>query len=119
MNKNNKETFLQGAAILGVAGVFVKILGALFRVPLVWIITSVGLGYYQTAYPIYVVLVGIATSGFPVAISKMVSERRVVGNYKGADKVFLARVQNINRIRTPRIGGNLFWRRVYRLREIA
>ncbi len=88
MNKNNKETFLQGAAILGVAGVFVKILGALFRVPLVWIITSVGLGYYQTAYPIYVVLVGIATSGFPVAISKMVSERRVVGNYKGADKVF-------------------------------
>ena len=79
---------MQGAAILGIAGVFVKILGALFRVPLVWIITSVGLGYYQTAYPIYVVLVGIATSGFPVAISKMVSERRVVGNYRGADKVF-------------------------------
>lgn len=83
-----KETFLKGAAILGIAGVIVKILGAVFRIPLVWIITSVGIGYYQTAYPIYVVLVGIATSGFPVAISKMVSERRVVGNYKGADKVF-------------------------------
>lgn len=88
MSDNKRETFLKGAAILGVAGVIVKVLGAAFRIPLVWIITSVGLGYYQTAYPIYVVLVGIATSGFPVAISKMVSERRVVGNYKGADKVF-------------------------------
>lgn len=88
MSENKKDTFLKGAAILGIAGVIVKVLGAAFRIPLVWIITSVGLGYYQTAYPIYVVLVGIATSGFPVAISKMVSERRVVGNYKGADKVF-------------------------------
>ncbi len=88
MSEAKKETFLKGAAILGAAGILVKILGAAFRVPLVWIITSVGLGYYQTAYPIYVMLVGIATSGFPVAISKMVSERRIVGDYKGADKVF-------------------------------
>lgn len=88
MSENKKETFLKGAAILGIAGIIVKVLGAIFRVPLGRIISSVGMGYYQTAYPIYVVLVGIATSGFPVAISKMVSERRVAGNYKGADKVF-------------------------------
>ncbi len=88
MAENKKETFLKGAAILGIAGIVVKVLGAAFRIPLVWIITSEGLGYYQTAYPIYVMLVGIATSGFPVAISKMVSDRRVLGNYKGADKVF-------------------------------
>lgn len=88
MSENKKETFLKGAVILGLAGVLVKILGAVFRIPLGGIITGVGMGYYQTAYPIYVLLVGIATSGFPVAISKMVSERRVAGNYKGADKVF-------------------------------
>ena len=88
MSENKKDNFLAGAAILGLAGILVKILGAIFRIPLVWIITSTGLGYYQTAYPIYVMLLSIATSGFPVAISKMVSERRVVGNYKGADKVF-------------------------------
>lgn len=88
MNENKKDNFLAGAAILGMAGVLVKILGAIFRIPLVWIITSTGLGYYQTAYPIYVMLLSIATSGFPVAISKMVSERRILGNYKGAEKVF-------------------------------
>lgn len=88
MSGKNKETFLQGAATLGIAGVVGKLLGAIFRIPLVWIIGSVGLGYYQTAYPIYVMLVAIATSGFPVAISKMVSARLALGNEKGADKVF-------------------------------
>lgn len=79
---------MRGAAILGIAGVVGKLLGAIFRIPLVWIIGSVGLGYYQTAYPIYVMLVAIATSGFPVAISKMVSARLAFGNEKGANKVF-------------------------------
>lgn len=88
MSEKNKDTFLQGAATLGIAGVVGKLLGAIFRIPLVWIIGSVGLGYYQTAYPIYVMLVAIATSGFPVAISKMVSARLAFGNEQGANKVF-------------------------------
>ena len=88
MSEKNKDTFLQGAATLGIAGVVGKLLGAIFRIPLVWIIGSVGLGYYQTAYPIYVLLVAIATSGFPVAISKMVAARLALGDEKGADKVF-------------------------------
>lgn len=88
MSENKKDNFLAGAAILGLAGILVKILGAIFRIPLVWIITSTGLGYYQTAYPVYVMLLSIATSGFPVAISKMVSERREIGNIQGAEKVF-------------------------------
>lgn len=86
--EQKKDTFLRGAAVLGIAGVIGKLLGAVFRIPLVWIIGSVGLGYYQTAYPIYVLLVAIATSGFPVAISKMVSARLAIGNETGADKVF-------------------------------
>lgn len=88
MSEEKKSTFLKGAVILGLAGVVVKILGAAFRIPITWIITSEGLGYYQTAYPIYVLLISIATSGFPVAISKMVSARRAVGDIRGADRVF-------------------------------
>ncbi len=84
----SKNSFLKGAVVLGVAGLIVKILGAFFRIPLGRMITGEGMGYYQTAYPIYVLLLSISTSGFPIAISKMVSERRAVGNYKGAHKVF-------------------------------
>lgn len=85
MARNN---YLKGAAILGAAGVIVKILGAFYRIPLGNIITTEGMGYYQTAYPLYVLLLTISTSGFPVAIAKLVSEKSALGDYKGAYKVF-------------------------------
>lgn len=52
------------------------------------IIGADGMAIYAVAYPIYAFLVVIATAGLPVAISKMVSERVTVGDYRGAHKVF-------------------------------
>ena len=80
--------FLKGAAVLGIAGAVVKILGAFYRIPLGNILGTEGMGYYQTAYPLYVLLLTISTAGFPVAIAKLVSEKRALKNYKGAHKVF-------------------------------
>lgn len=86
MSKNNN--FLRGAAILGIAGVIVKILGAIYRIPLTNIIGSEGIGYYQTAYPLYSLLLTISTAGFPIAIAKLVSERRAIKDFRGAHKIF-------------------------------
>ena len=86
MSKDN--SFLKGAAILGMAGVVVKILGAIYRIPIGNIITDRGMGYYQTAYPLYVLLLTISTAGFPVAIAKLVSEKRALGDFRSANKVF-------------------------------
>lgn len=80
--------FLKGAAVLGIAGAIVKILGAFYRIPLGNILGTEGMGYYQTAYPLYVLLLTLSTAGFPVAIAKLVSEKRALQNYKGAHKVF-------------------------------
>ena len=46
------------------------------------------MGYYQTAYPLYTLLLTISTAGFPIAIAKLVAERRAIGDYKNAYKVF-------------------------------
>lgn len=86
MSKNN--SFIKGAAILGIAGGIVKILGAIYRLPLSNIIKSEGMGYYQTAYPLYTLLLTLSTAGFPVAIAKLVSEKRAIGDYNAAHKVF-------------------------------
>lgn len=83
-----RNSFLKGAAILGVAGVIVKILGAFYRIPLSNIIKTEGMGYYQTAYPLYVLLLTVSTSGFPVAIAKLVSEKRALGDYRAAHRIF-------------------------------
>lgn len=88
-----KKTFLGGAIILSVAGLLVKFLGAFFRIPLANIIGADGIGYYQTAYPIYAVLLIMSTSGIPTAVSKLVSERKAVGDLYGAQTVFRAAVK--------------------------
>lgn len=83
-----KKTFLQGALILGIAGIIIKMLGAFFRIPLANMIGDEGMGYYMTAYPIYVLLLTLSTAGIPTAISKIVSEKNATGNRYGAHRVF-------------------------------
>ena len=84
----SKKTFLKGAAILGVAGLIVQVLGAIFRIPLANIIGDEGMGYYGTVYPIYVFLLVFSTNGAPAAISKMASERFAVDRADEAHRVF-------------------------------
>lgn len=84
----SKKSFLKGAAILGIAGLLAQVMGAFFRIPLGNIIGAEGMGYYQTAYPIYVFLLVFSTNGAPAAISKMTSERLAIGREDEAHRVF-------------------------------
>ena len=88
MSKDTGNKFIKGAAILGIAGVIIKFLGAFFRIPLTNKIGTAGMAYYGVAYTVYSVFLVLSTAGIPVAISKMVSERIALNNYGGAHKVF-------------------------------
>lgn len=80
--------FVKGAAILGVAGLVSKLLGAVYRIPYQNIAGDIGLYVYMQVYPLYTTLLILATAGFPIAISKIVSERLAVGDVLGAQKAF-------------------------------
>lgn len=82
------KSLIKGASILAIAGIIAKIMGAVFRLPLINWIGDTGMANYSPAYYIYAFLVILATSGLPVAISKLVSESLAVGNHYQADKVF-------------------------------
>ncbi len=84
----SKQSLVKGATILAVAGIVVKIFGAVFRLPLVNWIGDTGMADYSPAYYIYAFLMILATSGLPVAISKMVSESIAIGNHYQAHRVF-------------------------------
>lgn len=79
---------VKGAAIIGAAGIVVKLLGAIFKIPITNWMGSVGMSYYQIAYVIYSVLIVLSTAGFPVAISKLVSENNARGMYANSKKIF-------------------------------
>ncbi|HNX28859.1 MAG TPA: polysaccharide biosynthesis protein [Syntrophomonadaceae bacterium] len=85
---NQKKSFLQGAVILSIAGVLSKILGALYRIPLARLIGAEGMGLYQMAYPIYTTILALATSGVPVAISVIVSNKETQGLSGDSRKLF-------------------------------
>lgn len=85
--ENKVKSIGKNAAILGIAGIIVKILGAIYRIPIVGLIGDEGLGYYQTAYPIYDMMLAISTAGLPVAISKMISQSVAMGNFKNSKKI--------------------------------
>ncbi len=83
-----KKSFVKGAALLGAIGLVCKVIGAIYRIPMAGLIGEEGMAYYQAAYPVYAFLLAISSAGLPVAISKMVSERVTLNDYKGAHIVF-------------------------------
>lgn len=86
--KSLGQSIAKGSAILLIANLAVKIIGALFKIPLQHLIGDEGMGYFNAAYNIYAGLFVVATAGLPVAVSKMVSESLVTGNVRETKRIF-------------------------------
>lgn len=87
--KSRKQGFLQGALIIAVANLLVKVIGAVYKIPLRrFILGPDGMGIYGASYNIYNVLFVVATAGLPVAISKMISESIAKDNFAEAGKIY-------------------------------
>ena len=85
---NNKQSFLHGAALLAIAVAVVKVIGALYKIPLKGIIGDQGYGYFTTAYDIYSVLLMISTAGLPIATSRLISQANSLGNYNQVRRIY-------------------------------
>ena len=83
-----KQNFLQGTALLAMATAIVKVIGALYKIPLNAIIGEQGFGYFNTAYEIYNVLLMISTAGLPVAMSRMISQSSSLGHYNQVRRIY-------------------------------
>lgn len=69
-----KQNFLHGATLLAAATIIVKIIGAVYKIPLQAILGKIGYSYFSSAYDIYTLLLLISTAGLPVAMSRMISQ---------------------------------------------
>lgn len=87
IGKMKKNSFIQGAVILAVSGIIVKLIGAVSRIYLSRLLGGEGIGLYQMAYPIYLLCLSISTAGLPVAISIMVSERNAIHDFLGGQRI--------------------------------
>ncbi len=87
-DSTKKQTFLHGAALLALATAVVKVIGALYKIPLKMVVGDQGYGYFVTAYDIYSVLLMISTAGLPVAMSRMISQANALGKYNQVRRVY-------------------------------
>ena len=65
---------MSGVAMLTVSTVIVKVIGLLYKIPMIRYLGEDGMGYFNSAYEIYTLFYIIATAGLPVAISIMVAK---------------------------------------------
>lgn len=89
-NKGTKNDFMNNVGIILLSQLAVKMLGLVYRM----VITNIrgfgdtGNGFYSAGFQIYTLLLAISSVGIPNAISKTISERTALGDYKGAHKIF-------------------------------
>ena len=86
--ENSKKGLFVQAGILAIAGVISRIIGLLYRSPLTAIIGDEGNGYYSTAYNFYGIVLLISSYSIPSAISKILSGKIAIKEYRNAHKIF-------------------------------
>ncbi|KJS12795.1 MAG: polysaccharide biosynthesis protein [Peptococcaceae bacterium BRH_c8a] len=87
-NPLNKQTVLQGVITLTVAFIIIRILGALYRIPLARMLGNEGMAFYVLPNQIYYLFFTLSTAGIPVALSSIISEKIVLGQYRDALRTF-------------------------------
>ena len=87
-HSGKQNTMFGGVAILAAGIAIVKVIGALFKIPLFNVLGDSGATDFKNAYDIYSVLLTISTAGLPVALSKTVSEANTLGRHNQKQKVF-------------------------------
>lgn len=88
MANDKKQSFWGGAAVLAAGIAIVKVIGALFKIPLSNILGEAGAADFNNAYNIYAAFLNISTAGLPVALSKMVSEANTLGRVRQSRRIF-------------------------------
>jgi stage V sporulation protein B len=88
LSETKKQNYLKGAAILAATGIIVKIITAVFKIPLYNLLGDNGAGHFQVAFNLYTLLLTISTAGIPVALSRLVSAAASMGRRKLVKRYF-------------------------------
>ena len=83
-----RPSFLSGAGILTLSALTVKVIGLFYRIPLLNLLGTEGMGYFNTAYELYALFCVISTAGLPVAMSVLISALEAEGRVTDGKRVF-------------------------------
>lgn len=80
-----KQSFLKGSIILIISVALTKLIGAAFKIPLTNMLGGTGMGYFSSAYGLFLPVYAVSVTGLPTAVAKLTSENLAfnrLGNVK-------------------------------------
>ena len=85
MTKPQKQSFLYGSTVLMTSMIVVKLIGALFKIPLTNLIGLTGMGYFNSAYNVYTTVYALTVTGLSAAVARLVAENASLGKYRSVE----------------------------------
>lgn len=83
-----KSKFAKNLGIMGIIGILIKLIGAVYRIPLAHFISENAVAYYGLAYPWYNFLVVLSSIALPAALAKLTAEALVLEDEQGKWEIF-------------------------------
>jgi len=83
-----KSDFIVQGSILAVAGIVVRLIGLMYRIPLQNKLGDDAMGIYSSAYNVYNIILLLSSYSIPLAVSKMVAARVSVKQYRNTYRIF-------------------------------
>lgn len=77
---NLKQKYIGSALLLLISSVAVKLISAVYKIPLTAYIGATGRGYFNVAYNLYMPVHAVIMGAFPIALSHLVSKYNAAGN---------------------------------------
>ncbi|MCH5349874.1 MAG: polysaccharide biosynthesis protein [Oscillospiraceae bacterium] len=82
-----KQTFLFSSTILILSALAAKLTGAIFRIPLANMLGGTGMGYFSSAYSIFMTVYAVSVTGLPAAVAKLTAEKSALQRYSDLRRV--------------------------------
>lgn len=95
MSRSQTPNLARGASLYVICVAIAKVLGLVWIIPVTALIGPQGLGIYSNAYSVYNILQQLATSGFPLAMGKLVSERRAMGDRAVVEHIYRVTMRSL------------------------
>lgn len=86
---DRKNNIIRQGSILAIASIVVRIIGLIYRIPMANIIGEEAMGIYSAAFEIYNIILILSSYSMPLAVSKLISERRIQKKYRNMYVCFL------------------------------
>ncbi len=87
-SRQKKQSFVYGSTVLMASMIIVKLLGAVFKIPLTNVLGETGMGYFGSAYNVYTAVYALTVTGLSAAVARMVAENSTQGRYRDVKKIF-------------------------------